>query len=55
MRRTLSFVALAMLCGIVLAATVLRNDIAQAAGLAPKPDEVLVTNTPADPVPVQER
>jgi hypothetical protein len=50
MLRPLAFVALAVLVGVVLAATVFRNDIAQATGLA---QAVTVTNTAANPVPVE--
>src|SRR5215467_4188747 len=40
--------------GVVLGATVFRSDIAQATGLAPGPN-VVVTNTPAQAVPVREQ
>jgi hypothetical protein len=50
MHRPLAFVALAVSVGIVLAATVFHDDIAQATRLA---QAVTVTNTPANPVPVE--
>lgn len=49
MRRPIAFVGLALLCGAVLSATVFRNDIAKATGLAQK---VTVNNTSSNPVPV---
>jgi hypothetical protein len=52
MRRPIAFVALAMLCGIVLSTTVFRNDIAKATGLA---QSVIISNTPAQAVPVREQ
>jgi hypothetical protein len=54
MRRPLAFVVLAVLAGAVLAGTVFRNDIAQAAGLAGSAP-VTVMNTPAQAVPVREQ
>jgi hypothetical protein len=54
MRRPLLFVVLAALAGMVLAATVFREDFAQAAGLAGSAP-VTVTNTAANPVPVREQ
>lgn len=50
MRRPVAYIALAMLVGIILAATVLRNEAAQAKSLA---QSVLIGNTAAAPVPVK--
>jgi hypothetical protein len=44
---------LLVVLGVILGATVFRTDIAQATGLADKPN-VTVVNTPAQPVPVHE-
>jgi hypothetical protein len=52
MRRPIAFVALAVLSGVVLAATLFRNDIASATGLA---QSVTVNNTQAQAVPVREQ
>src|SRR5215471_19606693 len=54
MRRSIVFVGLAMLTGVVLAATVFRNDVAKATGLAGSAP-VTVTNTSGNPVPVKEQ
>jgi len=50
MRRSLAFVFLSVLAGAALAATVFRNDIAQATRLA---QDVTVNNTPDQSVPVE--
>src|SRR5262245_27550767 len=54
MRRPLVFVGLAMLTGVVLAATVFRNDVAKATGLAGSAP-VTVMNTATNAVPVKEQ
>ena len=41
--------------GVVLGATVFRTGIAQATGLVAKPKPVIVSNTPAEAVPVHEQ
>jgi hypothetical protein len=54
MRRPLAFVAIAILAGAVLATTVFRDEIANAAN-AVQAQNVNVVNTPAAPVPVREQ
>jgi len=53
-QRAIIAALLAITVGVVLGATVFRTDIAQATGLAPGP-KVVVTNTPAQAVPVREQ
>src|SRR5262249_8122460 len=55
MRRALIPAFLLLLGSTVLGATVCREDIAHATGLAPSPSNVVVTNTSTNPVPVTEQ
>ena len=52
MRRAITFVALAILAGVLLGGTVFRDEVANARSFA---QDVFINNTPAQAVPVREQ